>query len=330
MDDPKLLAQTNVNVDRGLDRATTATEDFIPSTPAGKKSPLTEIGTWCFSRLRISLREQGFSDDSTEVILSSWRISTRKTYATYIKKWFLFTQLIHVDPMKPSLSNFISFLTSLYNSKLQYSTIGTARSAVNQFLKICTGIDFSESVVVSKFMKGIFELRPSLPKYSKIWDVNTVLTYISRLTDHLPLSILSGKLCVLFLLLSAQRGQTIHLVEIQDISFGSNDIQIATNHLIKQSRPGYHLAPITFKQYDKDPKLCIVRTFREYLDRTAALRGKVKKMLVTTQKPHSAASRDTVSRWVKSLLTSAGVDKCFKPTVYALPLYQRLKRKVLN
>ncbi|WAR05311.1 hypothetical protein MAR_020680, partial [Mya arenaria] len=170
----------------------------------GKKSPLTEIGTWCFSRLRISLREQGFSDDSTEVILSSWRIST------------------------------------------------------------------------------------------------------------------------------PQRGQTIHLVEIQDISFGSNDIQIATNHLIKQSRPGYHLAPITFKQYDKDPKLCIVRTFREYLDRTAALRGKVKKMLVTTQKPHSAASRDTVSRWVKSLLTSAGVDKCFKPTVYALPLYQRLKRKPVH
>ena len=29
--------------------------------------------------------------------------------------------------------------------------------------------------------KGVFELKPSLPKYKNIWDVNTVLTYLSSL-----------------------------------------------------------------------------------------------------------------------------------------------------
>ncbi|WAR05309.1 hypothetical protein MAR_020678 [Mya arenaria] len=183
----------------------------------------------------------------------------------------------------------------------------TVRLTTDKMIEIktlCIQMVNSKFITIRKFAKLIGMMcHPSL-KNNLIGGLETLKQASNLYKSVILISLLK---------LIVRRGQTIHLVEIQDISFGSNDIQIATNHLIKQSRPGYHLAPITFKQYDKDPKLCIVRTFREYLDRTAALRGKVTKLLVTTQKPHPAASRDTVSRWVKSLLTSAGVDKCFKP-----------------
>ena len=35
--------------------------------------------------------------------------------------------------------------------------------------------------MVCRFLKGVFKLKPSLPKYKTIWDDNTVLTYLSSL-----------------------------------------------------------------------------------------------------------------------------------------------------
>lgn len=35
--------------------------------------------------------------------------------------------------------------------------------------------------MVFRFLIGVFELKPSLPKYKNIWDVNNVLMYFSSL-----------------------------------------------------------------------------------------------------------------------------------------------------
>ena len=51
-----------------------------------------------------------------------------------------------------------------------------------------------------------------------------------------------------------------------------------------------------------------------YLSRTKPLRGKTTNLFITTQKPHGPASQDTITRWVRSLLTKAGLDlKIFTP-----------------
>jgi hypothetical protein len=61
-------------------------------------------------------------------------------------------------------------------------------------------------------MKGIYTLRPALPRYNVTWDVNVVLKYLKGLSPLESLSLLqiSQKLLMLLLLLSGQRGQTIH------------------------------------------------------------------------------------------------------------------------
>ena len=51
------------------------------------------------------------------------------------------------------------------------------------------GSEFGEHPVVCRFLKGIFELRPSLPKYTEIWDVAKVLEYLKTLSPAKELSL---------------------------------------------------------------------------------------------------------------------------------------------
>lgn len=216
-----------------------------------------------------------------------------------------------MDPVEPSVTSIISFLEELFVGGLGYSALGTARAAIGAFTGICGGSDFSGNNLLQKFMKGVFNRRPILRKQPVVWDVQIVLDFLCTVSDS-SLSFLSGKLCILFLLLSAQRCQTLHLACVEDIILTENQLTLMTNHLLKQSRPAFHLEPVTLVHYPKDPKLCIVSVFREYLARTAGLRfpGETS-LLISTQKPHKGVSRATVARWTKSILLRAGVDSKF-------------------
>ena len=121
---------------------------------------------------------------------------------------------------------------------------------------------------------------------------------------------LSCKLCVLFLLVSAQRGQTIHLLRVENVQFYAENVVVMTSQLLKQSRPGYHLTPIELKPFGQNPKLCTVKTFQEYLEHTKNLRMS-NELLISTIKPHKGVSRDTVTPWAKILLGKAKVEARF-------------------
>lgn len=205
----------------------------------------------------------------------------------------------------------IKFLTKLYSLGLSYSAIGTARAAINAFTMLCGPVDLSGNALLRKFIKGVFNKRPSIAKQPKVWDVNIVLTFICQCTDN-SLMFLTCKLCLLFLLLSAQRCQTLHLIELDDLQFSQDKLTISTNHLLKQSRPNYHQENITFERFSRNDKLCIVKTFEQYLDKTVELRYENdRKLLISTQSPHRGVARSTVARWVKRLLIQAGIDPSF-------------------
>lgn len=156
-------------------------------------------------------------------------------------------------------------------------------------------------------MRGIFNLKPSLPKFNTVWDVQVVLMYLEK-QANLTLLDLSAKLCMLFLLGTAQRSQTLYLIELNDIEMHENSCIIRTRHMLKQSRPGYHLDDIMLQPYH-NPKLCILNSLQEYLKRTSGLRVPDSKLLISTQKPHNGVSKQTVSRWVKRVMAKAGIKK---------------------
>jgi len=160
-------------------------------------------------------------------------------------------------------------------------------------------------------MKGVFNSRPALPRYNAMWDVGIVLKYLAKMNTQSLLP-LSCKVSMLFLLLSAQRCQTLHLICVEDITLSADKVVIEVPHLLKTTRPGHRQDPLVFESYKDNKNICIVQCMREYVSRTEKLRT-TKKLLISTIKPYGAASKQTVSRWIKLSMQKAGVHDCFKP-----------------
>ena len=165
-------------------------------------------------------------------------------------------------------------------------------------------------------MRGVFLLRPSLPRYNVTWDVNIVLEHIRLMSPLSSLSLLklSQKLLMLLALLSGQRGQTLHLLNIRNIHITNEYVKIGIGDILKTSKPGRHLGELNFPAFTPDEDLCVARTLQFYLQKTDGIRGTINKLFITTQKPFKAISRDTLSRWMKDTLQAAGIDlTIFKP-----------------
>ena len=83
---------------------------------------------------------------------------------------------------------------------------------------------------------------------------------------------------------------------------------------VKQSRPGTKQPVIKLEPYPIDERLCVVTLLKEYLSRTESLGGKHFQLFMSYFKPLSPVFRDTISRWVKTIMKEAGIDTAkFKP-----------------
>jgi hypothetical protein len=68
-------------------------------------------------------------------------------------------------------------------------------------------------------MKGVYNLRPSEPKYCKTWDVSNVLGYLRKLSPikYISLKDLTLKLVTLIAIITASRVQSLHLLTLNGL-----------------------------------------------------------------------------------------------------------------
>ena len=125
--------------------------------------------------------------------------------------------------------------------------------------------------------------------------------------ELLSLKDLSFKFLMLLLLVSGQRGQTIHMLDLNDMIVSDNGFTfVVVNHL-KQSRPGYHNPQLKLVPFE-DSSLCVVTTCKEYLKKTKSFRGNQSKLFISYVKPCKEVSRDTLTRWVRQVMAKASLD----------------------
>ena len=259
------------------------------------------------SIVRECIISAGLSEDTADIIMQSWRPATRKQYGSYYKRWMHFCSERQIDKINPSVGNVVAFLTDLYDEGLSYSAINTAKSMLSSVFEIINR-DIGKEVLIRRFMKGIFHLRPVIPKTIFTWDVKVVLKFLSSLEDNkLTLRMISVKLALLLVLTTGQRCQTIHAILLKNMEFGKNDVKIRIGDLLKQTKPNNHLAELYFEEYKLNDKICVVKVLKSYLQRTKDLR-KLSNLFITSQKPHAAASKSTIASWIKLGLRLTGID----------------------
>ena len=162
----------------------------------------------------------------------------------------------------PGLTKAIEFFTKLHNSGHSYSDINTARWY--------HGIKFGKNLLVCILLKGIFELKSSLPKHIKIWDVRTVLQYLKQTKplNGCTLKDLTMKLTMLLCLITGQRCQTIHVMDINRIQMLADRCQITIVHKLKHTKVKKHQTPLELFSYSQDSETCIVEHLRKYFLKT--------------------------------------------------------------
>lgn len=187
--------------------------------------------------------------------------------------------------------------------------MNTIRSAISAIANI-NDHPAGQHPLVARFLRAVFQDRPSFPRYHTTWDPELVLNYLRRFESdaELPLIHLSSKVTVLMLLLSGQRGQTLHLLDTRNMTVTDSRITFRIGDPLKTSRPGAHLSELKFDAYPPDKRLCVVTSIVNYLDRTKHIRGAITGFFLTTKPPIKVASRDTLRRWTKSIMKAAGID----------------------
>ena len=92
------------------------------------------------------------------------------------------------------------------------------------------------------------------------------------------------------------------------MSFEENFLVIRIGDIMKTSNKKFHIGEVKFPRYQENDKICVFTSIKEYLKLTGNLRGNITRLFITLTKPYKIASQDTLARWIKTTLQSAGID----------------------
>ena len=226
---------------------------WLPSTTA-TSSVTQEFNPGAMPLVRTRLTQQGISEEASTIILQGWRSGTQKQYQSYLTRWQQYCGEQQIDPVSSTVTDGLNFLAELYGKELSYNALNTARSALSTVIFPPEGGTFGDHPLVTKFLKGVFDMRPSLPRYQEIWDVSIVLRYLKFLSplNKLSLKELSLKLTMLIALMSGQRCQTIHALNISQMTLLDDLCIFFIKELLKTSKPGKHFGRLELKAFDHD------------------------------------------------------------------------------
>ena len=172
-----------------------------------------------------------------------------------------------------------------------------------------------EHPLISQLLKGMFNSRPPLPRYSSTWDTQIVINHMISLGNNETLSLkcLSQKLGILLAMTSLERVSEVVAHDLRFRRFLPEGVVFELPELVKKSRFQQGFKRSFHARFPENPNLCVVQCLQEYEKRTKEFRpqidnSKANRLLLSYIRPHKPITSDTLSRWVVEFLKDAGVD----------------------
>ncbi len=214
------------------------------------------------------------------------------------------------------MNKVLDFLTELYDQGLGYSGINTARCALSSLIVMEGNMTIGKHPLVQRLVRGVYQKRPSLPRYKNTWDTNKVLHHLKTFPSlqEINLRDLTYKLIMLCALVTGQRCQSLHLMNLSTMDKSSSYYRFEISNLVKQSAPGRAQPVLMLPRFIADKSLCVYSVLEEYLQRTQTLRNNESQLFISFAKPHKKVTKDTIARWIKHVMSISGIDtSVFKP-----------------
>ena len=114
----------------------------------------------------------------------------------------------------------MNFLSESFDKGFQYRSLNSYQSAISAVHSKVDGYSVGQHPLVSRLLKGAFNERPPLPRYSSFWNVDTVLGHFRGLGDNgsLSLKTLTLKTVMLMALVRPARSADLANLDIRDQS----------------------------------------------------------------------------------------------------------------
>ena len=244
----------------------------------------------------------GMSDLTRHIMENAVVPSTRNKYKCIEKKWLLYCRDRGMDPMSQGTVVFLNFLSFSYQNKAKWGYLKSFIPALTKYTKQVN------MPMVRRLLRGVFKLRPPVARYTSIWDVNTVLTYLHAMSvDSFKDKLL--KMATLLMILSGNRVNMLSHFRMRNMymPITKEEVTFVFDEALKHSRPNWNTEKMTFRAFPQLPGLCPVKAINDYLDVRNTLSGD-EAFFVTQVKPWNAAASDTIARWIKTMLGYAGID----------------------
>ena len=282
-----------------------------PKTGKSPTNKRVEPDSSGMDHFRSSLKARGISEESSEIISNSRTKGTRTTYGYAWNKWVGWCNQRGNDPSDSTLGEILNFLTFFFREKkAKHRYLGVFRSAISAFHKPIEGCKVGQHPLVSSFMAGVQNLRPPMPKYTDIWDVDDVLRCIKDLPKPLSIKQLSCKTAMLLALIAIPRGAEINMLDVSFMGLTKTRCVFTLKGLPKNHKKGQKTPELDFDCFQEDINLCPIKSLHEYCELTKPYRisNKETSLFLSLPKPHWAVTKSTTARWLKEVLKWAGID----------------------
>ena len=104
-----------------------------------------------------------------EMLLKSYQLhgewEQKKGYNSHVERFVKFCRERYTDPIQATTEMGIEFLTEYFKTGVGYSSVNSARSALPSIIKPACNAPFGKSPLVCRLLKGVFNIRPALPRY---------------------------------------------------------------------------------------------------------------------------------------------------------------------
>ena len=277
---------------------------------SGSDSPSMEVPQPdCMADIGTTYQAAGFPAEVTNILLASWSQSTKKRYQGPWRAWSKWCTSRDLCPFSAPVTDVLTFLTEISSSRsLEYRTLAVYKSAISQGHLPVGQTKLGDLPVVSRFMKGVFRLKPPTPRLSSTWDIKCLLEFLATLDppSGLTLQRLSLKLAALLALTSSARAHELVKLDLDFVSIKNDSWEFTLAEHTKVSRPGHSPRQIYLPAYPNNPKICVVRTLQEYRSRTETKRTS-SRLLISYVRPFKPISSQSVSRWLRKAMQLAGI-----------------------
>jgi len=275
-----------------------------------------------------SLTARGHSDEVVELITRSRRPGTRKLYDYRWDKWVDWCNSRQARPFDPTVPQVADFLNELFKKGLAVTTIKGYRAAISRTLKTCADIDLSENPDLCDLMRAMYQQRPRIHHNVPEWNLALVLTKLTQSPYEPPerctLQRWTWKTVFLIMLASGKRRGEIHALrdnfrnkeDWSSVTFKPRIDFVAKAQSADNKKGTFESVTIPALTLvdDREPehKLCPVRAFKWYWEKTRARRSRFKEprplFLPIQEGRTEPIGPQCISGWVKETISAAYAD----------------------